>query len=126
MGKAGYTHGSRITHYVSQTRKDTSIMPTSLPIAVQLYTLRNLTMPFDQLLGEIAAIGYAGVETTSNHGLTAAEMNALLDKHGLQVCSAHVGLPKFETEFDEVIAFNQAIGNTMLVVPFVPEAARGQ
>jgi sugar phosphate isomerase/epimerase len=91
-----------------------------------LYTLRNVTMPFDQLLGEIAAIGYAGLETTSNHGLSADEMRQLLDKHGLQVVSQHAGLPSLEADLDGVIAFNKAIGNTVLVVPFVPEAARGQ
>ena len=100
-------------------------MSTSLPIALQLYTLRNLQMPFDQLLGEVAAIGYKGVETTSNHGCTADQMNDLLDKHGLKVVSAHVGLPVFESAFDETIAFNQAIGSNTLVVPWVPEAARG-
>jgi sugar phosphate isomerase/epimerase len=100
-------------------------MPTTLPIAVQLYTLRNVQMPFDQLLGEVAAIGYKGVETTSNHGQSADEMNALLEKHGLQVVSAHVGLAKFADEFDETVAFNRAIGNTTLVVPFVPESLRG-
>jgi sugar phosphate isomerase/epimerase len=99
-------------------------MPTTLPIAVQLYTLRNVQMPFDQLLGEVAALGYQGVETTSNHGQSADEMNALLDEHGLQVVSAHVGLPKFESEFDETIAFNKAVGNTTLVVPWVPETLR--
>ncbi|MCL4858668.1 MAG: sugar phosphate isomerase/epimerase [Caldilineaceae bacterium] len=99
-------------------------MPTSLPIAVQLYTLRNVQMPFDQLLGEVAAIGYAGVETTSNHGCTADEMNALLEKHGLRIASAHVGLPVFESDFAGVVTFNKAVGNDTLVVPWVPEALR--
>ena len=97
---------------------------TSLPIAVQLYSLRNLTLPFADLLAEVAAIGYKGVETTSNHGCTADEMNALLAKTGLQVVSAHVGLAAIEADLDGVIAFNKAVGNTTLVVPWIPEAAR--
>lgn len=100
-------------------------MSNKLPIAVQLYTLRKLELSFDDLLGQVAAIGYDGVETTSNHGCTANEMQRLLAKHGLQVCSAHVGLQVFESDFDEVVAFNRAIGNTTLVVPFLPEAMRG-
>ena len=63
---------------------------SSLPIAVQLYTLRNLTLPFPELLAQVAAIGYTGVETTSNHGCTIDEMRALLDKNQLKVVSAHV------------------------------------
>jgi sugar phosphate isomerase/epimerase len=99
-------------------------MPTTRPIAVQLYTLRNLQMPFDQLLGEVAAIGYQGVETTSNHGCSADEMRKVLDKHGLQVVSQHAGLPSLESDLAGVIAFNKAIGNTTLVVPWIPEATR--
>jgi sugar phosphate isomerase/epimerase len=99
-------------------------MPASLPIAVQLYTLRNLAMPIDQLLGEVAAIGYTGVETTGTHGLTADEMRRVLDQHGLQIVSQHAGLPTLENDLAGVIAFNQAIGNTTLVVPWIPEAAR--
>lgn len=99
-------------------------MSTALPIAVQLYSLRNLQMPFDQLLGEVAAIGYRGVETTSNHGCTADEMRKLLEKHHLQVASQHAGLPSLEADLANVIAFNKAIGNTTLVVPWIPEAAR--
>lgn len=97
---------------------------SSLPIAVQLYTLRNLTLPFAELLAEVAAIGYKGVETTSNHGCTVDEMRALLDKNQLQVASAHVGLPLLEADLDSVIAFNKGVGNTTLVVPWIPEAAR--
>ena len=79
---------------------------SSLPIAVQLYTLRNLTLPFPELLAQVAAIGYTGVETTSNHGCTIDEMRALLDKNQLKVVSAHVGLPLLESDLDGVVAFN--------------------
>ncbi|MCX6049676.1 MAG: sugar phosphate isomerase/epimerase [Chloroflexi bacterium] len=95
-----------------------------LPIALQLYTLRNLTLSFPELLAEVAAIGYKGVETTSNHGCTVDEMRALLDKNQLQVVSAHAGLPLLESDLDGVIAFNKGIGNNTLVVPWIPEAAR--
>jgi sugar phosphate isomerase/epimerase len=97
-------------------------MAAKLPIAVQLYSLRNLQMPFDQLLAEVAAIGYTGVETVGDHGLTAEQMNELLHKHGLQVASAHVSMAKFENELDNVVAFNRAVGNTTLVVPILMEA----
>src|SRR5437762_9827954 len=97
---------------------------SSLPIAVQLYSLRNLTLSFPELLAQVAAIGYTGVETTSNHGCTIDEMRALLDKHQLQVASAHVGLPLLEADLAGVIAFNKGVGNHTLVVPWIPEAAR--
>lgn len=90
-----------------------------LPIAVQLYSLRNLDMPFDEVLAEVAAIGYTGVETVGNHNLSAEEMKALLQKHQLQAVSSHVAISAMDEDLDGVIAFHQAIGNNVLVVPFL-------
>ena len=71
-----------------------------LPIAVQLYSLRNLDMPFDEVLGKVAEIGYTGVETVGNHNLSADEMNALLTKHGLKAVSAHVAISAMDQDLD--------------------------
>lgn len=97
-----------------------------LPIALQLYTLRNLQIPFDEVLRQVAAIGYTGVETVGNHNLSADEMKALLDKHQLKVVSAHAGIALLESDLDGVIAFNKAIGNQVLVVPFLAPDDRGK
>lgn len=96
-----------------------------LPIAVQLYSLRNLQMPFPELLAEVAAIGYTGVETIGTHNLSAEEMKSLLRKHGLKACSTHVALKTLQSDLDGVIAFNQAIGNQVIVVPFLAPEDRG-
>lgn len=93
---------------------------TTLPIAVQLYTLRNLTLSLDDLLAQVAAIGYDGVETIGDHGLSADAMQALLRKHNLRAISTHVGLPVLESNLDSVIAFHQAIGNQVLTIPALP------
>ncbi len=97
-----------------------------LPIAVQLYSLRNLQIPFDEVLGEVAAIGYAGVELVGNHNQSADEMKALLAKHKLQAVSAHAPMSALESDLDAVIAFHKAIGNTVLVVPFLAPDDRGK
>lgn len=97
-----------------------------LPIAVQLYTLRNLQLPFEEVLKEVAAIGYTGVETVGNHKLSADEMKALLEKYQLQVCSTHAGIALMESDLDGVIAFNKAIGNNVLVIPFLAPDDRGK
>ncbi len=99
---------------------------TSLPLAVQLYTLRKLEEPFDTMLADVAEIGYTGVETVDNHGLTADEMRAMLDKHQLQVASSHVGMAALEDNFDAVTAFNRAVDNQMLVIPWLPLPLRPQ
>lgn len=98
----------------------------SLPIAVQLYSVRELEQPFDTVLAEVAEIGYTGVETVDNHGLHADEMRALLDKHELQVVSSHIAMAVLEDDFDAVVAFNKAVGNDTLVIPWLPLALRAK
>jgi len=98
---------------------------TSLPIAVQLYSLRTLPGSFDDTLAQVAAAGYTAVETVGDHGCTADEMRTLLDKHRLRVISTHLQLAALREHTREIIAFNQAIGNDTLVVPVVP-ALRGE
>jgi sugar phosphate isomerase/epimerase len=91
-----------------------------LPIAVQLYTLRTLPASFDEVLGQVAAVGYTAVETVGDHGLTSEAMGGLLAKHGLRVISTHLQLDALRERAGEIIAFNQAIGNDTLVVPYIP------
>ena len=63
-----------------------------LPLAVQLYSLRNLPVTADEMLGEVAAAGYDAVETVGTQGLSGKALGDLLEKHGLEVCSSHVSL----------------------------------
>lgn len=103
--------------------------PASQPIphvAVQMYTLRHLFMPLgdapmslDDVLREVAVAGYAGIETFGPLDPPAAELGALLDKHGLQVCSAHVALESMESDLDGIIAYHKALGNHTLIVPWL-------
>jgi len=97
---------------------------TTKPIAVQLYSLRMLDQPLSQTLHQVADMGYRGVETIRDHGLTASEMKDLLDANKLTACSTHVPLQQFENELGNVIAFNQAISNDCLVLPALPQNIR--
>jgi sugar phosphate isomerase/epimerase len=90
-----------------------------VPIAVQLYSLRTLPGSLDDTLAQVAAAGYTAVETIGDHGYGADEMNALLKTHGLRVISTHVQLDALRTRTNEIITFNQAIGNDVLVVPYI-------
>lgn len=96
----------------------------ALPIAVQMYTLRDVKVPVAELLQEIAAIGFDGVELAGTFGKSAAELKALLDAAGLQVASAHVALDALEADLLGVIKYHKTIGNHVLVVPWLPEDLR--
>ena len=66
----------------------------SAPIALQLYSLREL-LNADYATGirKVAEIGYAGVETAGFPGTTPQAAAKLFGELGLTVCSAHSPLP---------------------------------
>jgi len=99
---------------------------TTLPIAVQLYTLRDV-MPRDVAgtLRAVARLGYRGVEFAGLHNTPVAELRAALDELGLSVCSAHVALDLLENDLDRTIATYRALGCPTLVMPSLPAPRRG-
>lgn len=94
-----------------------------LPIAVQMYTLRDYGTTEEQF-AFAAESGFKNVETVGTHDLTAEEMNALLEETGLSVVSTHVDINTLRTDLESVITFNQAVGNTNIVMPYLAEEDR--
>lgn len=92
---------------------------TTMPLGIQMYTLRTLTQPLMETLMEIAAAGYTGIEPFGPLKPPAPEFAALLQKSGLQVCSAHVALAQLESELEAVVAYHDVLGNKTLVVPYL-------
>ena len=92
------------------------------PIAVQLYSLRHLEQPLDEVLGAVAEIGYTAVESIGDHGLSIDEMKALLNKHKLRIISAHMPIEALEEDLDSAIAFHRGVGNDTIVLPIPPRA----
>ena len=83
----------------------------SLPIAIQLYSLRN-TMQNDVegTLKELKEMGYDGVELAGLYGKTAEELRALCDEIGLVPISLHAGFPHILDELDTHIENAVALG----------------
>ena len=72
-----------------------------IPIALQMYTLRNETArDFAGTLREVAKIGYAGVEFAGTDGLSAAELRRLLDDLNLRAAGSHTGLDALEGDLN--------------------------
>lgn len=87
-------------------------------LAVQLYSLRNYGT-FEEQLKAVSEAGYTGVETVGTHDLSMTDMQALLDKYSLKVCSSHVALSELENNLDYQMAFNKSLGNDTLVLPYL-------
>ncbi|MBA2667989.1 MAG: sugar phosphate isomerase/epimerase [Trueperaceae bacterium] len=88
-------------------------------IGLQLYTLRSLQLPLDDLLAGVAAIGYTAVETHGMQGVGPEELRAALGRHGLEFVSAHVALRSLRDDPRSVMADYRAAGAGMIVVPFL-------
>lgn len=93
------------------------------PIAVQMYTLRNVAS-LDEQLKIVHDAGVRAVETVGTQDVTATELKRLLEKYSIKAISTHVQLADLRKDLDAVVAFNKSIGNTHLVVPYLGEKER--
>lgn len=90
-----------------------------LPVALELYTLRNeLKDDFLGTLEKVAEIGYKGVEFAGYGGLSANELKKHLDRLGLVPTGSHVGIDLLKDKLDEVIEYSIEIGNKYIVCPW--------
>lgn len=91
----------------------------SIPIAVQMYTLRDETAKdFKGTLEKVASIGYKGVEFAGYGGLSASQLKAELDRLGLKVAGDHVGMDLLKNHLEETIEYNLEIGNQYIICPW--------
>lgn len=92
-----------------------------MPIAVQMYTLREETeKDFVGTLRRVAEIGYRGVEFAGFGGLSAREVKKLLAELNLTPAGAHIGLDAIERDPGGVFDYQLAIGNPYVVIPYLP------
>jgi sugar phosphate isomerase/epimerase len=85
------------------------------PIALQLYTLRDLAAKdFRGTLKTVAEIGYAGVEFAGLHGQTPATVRAWLDELGLKASSAHAAAAT-KANLQELVDMAGTLGLDILV-----------
>lgn len=92
----------------------------SLPIALQLYTVREaLTADLDGTLKQLASIGYKNVEVAGTYGKTAAEFSALLNSHGLSAMGMHSGLPTLTGDaLDKTLSDAKDLGASYIACSF--------
>lgn len=98
----------------------------ALKVGIQLYSVRN-TMAEDPIgtISKVAEAGYRYLEV-ANHkaleddgvgfGVGPQELNALMEKAGSKVISAHI-FPFNDGNYKRVVEYNQKIGNHVLVYP---------
>ena len=88
--------------------------------AINLYSVRDLDLPMDEILDRCAAAGYDGVQFSGGFGgLSAQELADHLDDLDLAVTAAHVDVDELESDPAEVVDFHETVGADGAVVPWL-------
>lgn len=91
----------------------------TLPVAVQLYSVRdNTEKDMPGTLKKIAEIGYKGVEFAGFMGIPAKKLKAELDSLGLKAVGSHTPMQLLKEKLDEQIEYNLEIGNKYVICPW--------
>jgi len=103
-------------------------MSNSLPVAIQVYGLRDLleNTPerFKDVMKQVKSIGYDGVELAGLYGLEPSYIKEVLDEIGLIPISAHVAFNEMMADLDKVISDYSIIGVHFLVMPYMVDQYR--
>jgi len=91
------------------------------PISVQVYSLRERAeKDLAGVIKDIAAAGYAAVETAGLYGRSAAEVRKMLDDVGLVASSAHSPLASREN-LNEIVDTAKTLGYKYCISGFGPD-----
>jgi sugar phosphate isomerase/epimerase len=101
-------------------------VPQTIPLAVQLYTLRDqIAQDFVGTVKQVAQIGYAGVEMAGFGSLkTAVEAKRALDDVGLKIVGTHVGIEALEKDINRAFDEQHALNSPTIIIPWMPEERR--
>jgi sugar phosphate isomerase/epimerase len=93
--------------------------PFGLPIALQLYSVRQLlARDFAGTLRLIAGVGYRECESAGYFNHSAQEVGSALKAAGLQMPSAHFPHDELSRDFDQILEFNKSIGVRYIICSF--------
>lgn len=96
-----------------------------LPIALQLYTVRDrLRADLEGGLRQVAEAGYERVELADLFDLTPDAMRQACDRAGLSIVGWHTPLEALDTDMDPLLLATEALGCGYIVVPWIPPDMR--
>lgn len=89
---------------------------------IQLYTLRDLDVPFTDLLYRVADAGFDGVEYAYRvSGSDTDDVVSALEETGLRVPSAHVHVSDLENDLDVMAETYRNLQCEQLIVPYLDD-----
>lgn len=116
ISRRTFVGGAASVAALSLGRRIAMANPLGLPLAIQLYSVRDqMKEDFEGALAGVSAAGYTVVEAAALPKKSATEVRAALDKAGLKCVSAHHGFNDLHTRFDEVADFDKEIGVKFII-----------
>lgn len=91
---------------------------------MNLYTIRDFLKTPDDIarsFEKVRKIGYECLEVGNSEAVTPEQLAQLLKDNGLKAVSAHTGWEAVEKDPQKVIDFNRTIGNSHVVVSYMPD-----
>lgn len=109
----------------TRTNGQASVPPATMPLGIQLYTLRSvLAKDFDGTLARVAEIGYREVEFAGYYDRTPAQIREVLQRTGLRAPSAHIPLPATDDDWKRALDAARIIGHEWAVIPWLDDSQR--
>ena len=88
-------------------------------IGLQLYSIKEaMQESVEETLETVAKMGYEGVEFAGYYDRSASEIKELLTNLNLKVMGSHIPYQLLFSRLDDVIAFEQEIGNEYIICPY--------
>ena len=92
------------------------IMPK---VALQLYSIADkCSQNFEDVLKNVANIGYDGIELYSFFDYSKEEMKALLNKYNLKCIASHTSYESLKDNLEYIIDYNNYIGTEYIILPW--------
>lgn len=87
-------------------------------VAIQLYTVRNMSAPLPELIARAGAEGFQGVEfATRLADANPGDVRRSLETADLTPVAAHVDLSTLQTNRADILATAEQVGHRRLVIP---------
>ena len=93
------------------------------PLSFQLYSARMFP-PVEAQFTTLAKLGYSNIETFGPFYDDVAQTRRLMDKHGLACFSGHYSVEMIEKHPDKVLSLARALGNEIIVAPYLQPQER--
>jgi len=101
------------------------IVQNKLPIALQLFTVRDETSKnFIHTLQAVADMGYSGVEFFNYGDIPAKELRKVLEDIGLCAVNTHVSISRFEYDLNKELDYASELDVRDVTLPRIPEDRR--